>query len=361
MPGGEILGAEGKRGADARRGADGRRGAEARRGAVGTWGGGGGSALGTCTAQLISPSVQMQLDLSKNEPTTLTSKVVPSEMVRSAKPPGTLLLAMDTVTSSSSWQPLTVTSESWSFPTLPEKRQGVSSPGMLLVGERKITSVLFSSSWIFMDRSVSQMSCTSATSLTTSGGDGTCSQLSMCSLVKFCSSVHSRPGFKLCPRKLHSFFVQLFPDFVHMQLLQSSIQFSPISLGVPSPSRHCESAPVLKPDMAKGRAKLQSIFVQLLPDSVHMQLLQSSIQLSPTSLAAPLLSTQVTAFSPNLPGEEATNAPVSSSSSSWRTWQMTFPLSQEQSLWFPLTSTPEDLSSSSHASSHSSHISRCCF
>merc|ERR1719285_505991 len=174
----------------------------------------------------------------------------------------------------------------------------------------------------------------------------------MCSLVRFCSSVHSRPGFKLCPRKLHSFFVQL-------QLLQSSIQFSPISLDLPSPSRHCESAPVLKPDISKGRAKLQSIFVQLLPDSVHMQLLQSSFQLSPASLAAPSLSTQATTFSPNLPGEEATNAPVSSSSSSWRTWQMTSPLSQEQSLWFPLTSTPEDLSSSSHASSHSSHISRC--
>merc|ERR1712213_108339 len=189
------------------------------------------------------------------------------------------------------------------------------------------------------------MSCTSATSLTTSGGDGTCSQLSMCSLVRFCSSVHCRPGFKLCPKKLHSFFVQLLPDLVHMQLLQSSIHFSPISLDLPSPSRHCESAPVLKPDISKGRAKLQSIFVQLL---------QSSIQLSPTSLAAPLLSTQVTAFSPNLPGEEATNAPVSSSAS-WRTWQMTSPLSQEQSLWFPLTSTPEDLSASSHAS----HISRC--
>merc|ERR1712004_737587 len=71
----------------------------------------------------------------------------------------------------------------------------------------------------------------------------------MCSLVRFCSSVHCRPGFKLCPRKLHSFFVQLLPDFVHMQLLQSSIQ------------------------------------------------------LSPTSLAAPLLSTQATAFSPNLPDE----------------------------------------------------------
>merc|ERR1719325_516855 len=99
----------------------------------------------------------------------------------------------------------------------------------------------------------------------------------MCSLVRFCSSVHCRPGFKLCPRKL------------------------------------------------------QSIFVQLLPDSVHMQLLQSSIQLSPTSLAAPLLSMQATAFSPNLPGEEATNAPVSSSAS-WRTWQMISPLSQEQSL-----------------------------
>merc|ERR1719494_1659051 len=181
----------------------------------------------------------------------------------------------------------------------------------------------------------------------------------MCSLVRFCSSVHCRPGFKLCPRKLHSFFVQLLPDFVHMQLLQSSIQVSPISLDLPSPSRHCESAPVLKPDISNGRAKLQSIFVQLLPDSVHMQLLQSSIQLSPTSLAAPLLSTQATGFSPNLPGEEATNAPVSSSAS-WRTWQMTSPLSQEQSLWFPFTSTPEDLSSSSQTSCHSSHISRCC-
>merc|ERR1719369_1939951 len=127
----------------------------------------------------------------------------------------------------------------------------------------------------------------------------------MCSLVRFCSSVHCRPGFKLCPRKLHSFLVQLLPDFVHMQLLQSSIQ------------------------------------------------------LSPSSLTVPLLSTQVTAFSPNLPGKEATNAPVSSSAS-WQTWQMTSPLSQEQSLWFPLTSTLEDLSSSSHASSHSSHISRCC-
>merc|ERR1719204_488841 len=144
-----------------------------------------------------------------------------------------------------------------------------------------ITSVLLSSSWISMDRSVSQTSCTSATSLTSSGGDGTCSQLSRCSLVRFCSSVHCRPGFKLCPRKLHSFFVQLLPDFVHLQLLQSSIQ------------------------------------------------------LSPSSLAVPLLSTQVTAFSPNLPGVEATNAPVSSSAS-WRTWQMTSPLSQEQSLWFPL-------------------------
>merc|ERR550525_522928 len=55
----------------------------------------------------------------------------------------------------------------------------------------------------------------------------------MCSLVRFCSSVHCRPGFKLCPRKLHSFFVQLLPDFVHMQLLQFSIQFSPISLDLP--------------------------------------------------------------------------------------------------------------------------------
>merc|ERR1719273_1494140 len=241
MPGGEILGAEGKRGADARRGADGRRGAEARRGAVGTWGGGGGSALGTCTAQLISPSVQRQLDLSKNEPTTLTSKVVPSEMVRSAKPPGTLLLAMDTVTSSSSRQPLTVTSESWSFPTLPENRQGVSSPGMLLVGARMITSVVFSSSWISMERSLSQTSCTSDISFITSGGDGTFIQLSECSLVTFCSSVHDKPS-----SKLHSFFVQLLPDCVHLQLLQSSVQLSPISLVVPSLSRHWEPSSALK-------------------------------------------------------------------------------------------------------------------
>merc|ERR1719422_1612616 len=174
----------------------------------------------------------------------------------------------------------------------------------------------------------------------------------MCSLVRFCSSVHCRPGFKLCPRKLHSFFV-------HLQLLQSSIQFSPISLDVPSPSRHCESAPVLKPDISNGtQIGLQPIFVQATLPSEHMQLLQSSIHFAPGSLVVPLLSTHVTAFSPNLPGKEATNAPVSSSSS-WRTWQITSPLSQEQSLWFPLTSTPEDLSSSSHASSHSSHISRC--
>merc|ERR1719317_1518790 len=190
---------------------------------------------------------------------------------------------------------------------------------MLLVGARKIMSVLLSSSWISMDRSVSQTSCTSATSLTTSGGDGTCSQLSRCSLVRFCSSVHCRPGFKLCPRKLHSFFVQLLPDFVHMQLLQSSFQVSPISLDVPSPSRHCESAPVLKPDIPKGRTKLQPIFVQEMPPAMQPQLLQSSIQPSPSSLAVPLLSTQVSALSPNLPGKEATNAPVSSSSASWRT------------------------------------------
>merc|ERR1719317_1019736 len=229
---------------------------------------------------------------------------------------------------------------------------------MLLVGARKIMSVLLSSSWISMERSVSQTSCTSATSLTSSGGDGTCSQLSMCSLVRFCSSVHCRPGFKLCPRKLQSIFVQLLPDLLHMQLLQSSNQFSPISLDLPSPSRHCESAPVLKPDMANGSSKLQPLFVQEMPPAMQPQLLQSSIQPSPSSLAVPLLSTQATGFSPNLPGEEATNDPVSSSSN-WRTWQMTSPLSQEQSLWFPFTSTPEDLSSSSQTSCHSSHISRC--
>merc|ERR1719317_794663 len=158
---------------------------------------------------------------------------------------------------------------------------------MVLVGARKIMSVLLSSSWISMERSVSQTSCTSATSLTTSGGDGTCSQLSMCSLVRFCSSVHSRPGFKLCPRKVHSFFVQLLPDFVH-------IQFSPISLDLPSPSRHCESAPVLKPDIPKGRTKLQPLFVQETPPAMQPQLLQSSIQPSPSSLTVPLLSTQAT-------------------------------------------------------------------
>merc|ERR1719422_1757687 len=75
----------------------------------------------------------------------------------------------------------------------------------------------------------------------------------MCSLVRFCSSVHCRPGFKLCPRKLHSFFVQLLPDLVHMQLLQSSTQFSPISLDLPSPSRHWEPAPVLLPHCCPRR------------------------------------------------------------------------------------------------------------
>merc|ERR1719228_1612952 len=187
---------------------------------------------------------------------------------------------MDTVTSSSPWQPLTVTSESWSFPTFPENRQGVSSPGILLVAARMITSVVFSSSWISMERSLSQTSCTSATSLITSGGDGTIIQLSECCLVTFCSSVHGRPS-----SKLHSFFVQLLPDFVHMQLLQSSVQLSPISLVVPSPSRHWESSSALTLEVRNGAAKLQSLFVQLFPEFVHMQLLQSSSQLSPSSLS----------------------------------------------------------------------------
>merc|ERR1712213_301487 len=97
---------EGNCGADPRRlwGDEGRTGAEAMRGAV-----------GTSTTQEISPSVQVHVELSKpkpKEPITWTLYVVPSEIVRSTKPPGTLLLAMETVTSSSSWQPLTVTSES---------------------------------------------------------------------------------------------------------------------------------------------------------------------------------------------------------------------------------------------------------
>merc|ERR1712020_345966 len=180
---------------------------------------------------------------------------------------------MDTVTSSSPWQPLTVTSESWSFPTFPENRQGVSSPGMLLVAARTITSVVFSSRWISMERSLSQTSCTSAISLIISGGDGTFIQLSECCLAAFCSSVQDRPS-----SKLHSFFVQLLPDFVHMQLLQSSVQLSPISLVVSSLSRHWKPSSVLT--LMNGAAKLQSLFVQLLPELVHMQLLQSSSQLS---------------------------------------------------------------------------------
>merc|ERR1719228_2948403 len=242
---------------------------------------------------------------------------------------------MDTVTSSSPWQPLTVTSESWSFPTFPENRQGVSSPGMLLVAARMITSVVFSSSWISMERSLSHTSCTSATSLITSGGDGTIIQLSECCLVTFCSSVHGRPS-----SKLHSFFVQLLPDVVHMQLLQSSVQLSPISLVVSSLSRHWKPSSTLALEVKNGAAKLQSLFVQLLPEFVHMQLLQSSVQLSPSSFVAPCLSTQSTS-----PVEEANIAPVCSSSSS-RAWQLTSPLLQEQSLISPVTSMPESSSSS---------------
>merc|ERR550525_296221 len=227
--------------------------------------------------------------------------VVLSEMVRSAKPPGSLLLAMDTATSSSPRQPLTVTSESRSFPTLPENRQGVSSPGMLLVGARRIMSVLFSSSWISMERSLSQTSCTSATSLISSGGGGTIIQLSECRLVMFCSSVHGRP-----------------------------------------------------------RSKLQSLFVQLLPDCVHMQLLQSSAQLSPSSLVAPSMSTHWTPSPLKDLADEAKIDPAWSSSSS-RSWQLTSPLLQEQSLMSPVTSMPDSSPSASpQASDHSSQVSRCC-
>merc|ERR1719228_2552263 len=257
---------------------------------------------------------------------------------------------MDTVTSSSPWRPLTVTSESWSFPTLPENRQGVSSPGMLLVAARMITSVVFSSSWISMERSLSQTSCTSDVSLSTSGGDGTFIQLSECCLVSFCSSVHERPS-----SKLHSFFVQLLPDVVHMQLLQSSSQLSPSSLLVPSLSKHPETSSALVLDDRNGTEKLQSLLVQLFPDLVHMQLLQSSVQLSPSSLVAPPMSTHCTT-------EEANIAPVCSSSSV-RAWQLTSPLLQEQSLISPWTSMLEESSpsppSSPQASSHSSHFSRC--
>merc|ERR1712088_232975 len=153
---------------------------------------------------------------------------------------------------------------------------------MLLVAARTISSVVFSSNWISMERSLSQTSCTSAISLIISGDDGTFIQLSECCLVTFCSSVQDRPS-----SKLHSFFVQLLPDFEHMQLLQSSVQLSPISLVVSSLSRHWKPSSVL----TNGAAKLQSLFVQLLPEFVHMQLLQSSVQLSPSSRVAPSMST----------------------------------------------------------------------
>merc|ERR1719361_578729 len=57
---------------------------------------------------------------------------------------------------------------------------------------------------------------------------------------------------------------------------------------------------------------------------------------------------------------EAKIAPAWSSSSS-RSWQLTSPLLQEQSLMSPVTSMPDSSPSSSpQASSHSSHFSRCC-
>merc|ERR1719175_56622 len=197
-----------------------------------------------------------------------------------------------------------------------------------------------------MERSLSQTSCTSATSLITSGGDGTSIQLSKCCLVMFCSSVHGRPS-----SKLHSFFVQLLPDFVHMELLQSSSQLSPSSLLVPSLSKPPEISSTL------GTEKLQSLFVQLFPDLVHMQLLQSSVQLSSSPFVAPSLSAQSIS-----PVEEANIAPVCSSSSS-RAWQLTSPLLQEQSLISPVTSMFEASSSSPpsrpQSSAQSSHFSRC--
>merc|ERR1719385_712890 len=225
-------------------------------------------------------------------------------------------------------------------------------------------------------------------------------QLSECCLVMFCSSVHGRPI-----SKLHSFFVQLLPDFVHVQLLQSSVQLSPTSRVVPSLSRHWESSSVLTLEVRKGAAKLQILLVQLLPEFVHMQLLQSSSQLSPSSLLVPSLSkhpetssilgteklqslfvqlfpdlvhmqllqsslqlSPSTFVAPSLsvqsisPVEEANIAPVCSSSSS-RAWQLTSPLLQEQSLISPWTSMFEASSSSPpsrpQSSAHSSHFSRC--
>merc|ERR1719242_2408425 len=130
--------------------------------------------------------------------------------------------------------------------------------------------------------------------------------------------------------KLQSLFVQLLPELVHMQLLQSSSQLSPSCLLVPSLSEHPETSSALGLDDRNGTEKLQSLFVQLFPDLVHMQLLQSSVQLSPSSLVAPSMSTHCCTS----PVEEANIAPVCSSSSV-RAWQLTSPLLQEQSLTSP--------------------------
>merc|ERR1719291_717686 len=90
--------------------------------------------------------------------------------------------------------------------------------------------------------------------------------------------------------KLQSLFVQLLPELVHMQLLQSSSQLSPSCLLLPSLSEHPETSSALGLDDRNGSEKLQSLFVQLFPDLVHMQLLQSSSQLSPSCLLLPSLS-----------------------------------------------------------------------
>ena len=73
------------------------------------------------------------------------------------RPPGNLLLAMETVTLLS-LHPVTLTTASKSLPRLPEKTQGTIKPGMLLAGERKILSVVLSANWIVRVFSSSQPS-----------------------------------------------------------------------------------------------------------------------------------------------------------------------------------------------------------
>jgi hypothetical protein len=130
-------------------------------------------------------------------------------------------------------------------------------------------------------------------------------QLSPISLVVSSLSRHWKPSSVLTngAAKLQSLFVQLLPEFVHMQLLQSSSQLSPSSLLVPSLSKHPETSSALVLDDRNGTEKLQSLLVQLFPDLVHMQLLQSSVQLSPSSRVAPSMSTHCST-------EEANIAPV---------------------------------------------------